>query len=111
MNTQFRAHDRETHAEALRAFRARRRRRQVSWIIPAVVLVIVAALYGPWRRPVPTQPEQIMVASPVPAPETHTLTDEELIAKFPPGSCFIAEVNGKKILVFKDASVERQFFQ
>jgi hypothetical protein len=30
------------------------------------------------------------------------LTDAELIAAFPKGSCFIAEVDGKKELIFLD---------
>ena len=38
------------------------------------------------------------------------LNDQELVALFPEGSCFIAEVNGKKKLVFSDAAVRAQFF-
>jgi len=38
------------------------------------------------------------------------LTDEQLVALFPAGSCFIAEVNGQKKLVFVDPEVQRQFF-
>jgi hypothetical protein len=34
------------------------------------------------------------------------LTDAELVAAFPKGSCFIAEVDGKKELVFFDPKVE-----
>src|SRR5688500_114307 len=35
-----------------------------------------------------------------------TLTDEELIALFPSNSCFLAEVEGRQILVFLDPKVE-----
>ena len=35
------------------------------------------------------------------------LTDEELLASFPKGSCFLAEVDGKKELIFPDPNVER----
>jgi len=37
------------------------------------------------------------------------LTYGELIALFAPGSCFLAEVDGKKKLVFYDPNVERQY--
>jgi hypothetical protein len=38
------------------------------------------------------------------------ITDEQLIAAFPPGSCYIAEVNGQKQLFFRDPKVKEQFF-
>ena len=37
------------------------------------------------------------------------LTDQELVAAFPKGSCFIAEVDGKKELVFLDPKVEHMY--
>src|SRR5258705_6209149 len=37
-----------------------------------------------------------------------TLTDEQLLASFPPNSCFLAEVDGRQILVFTDPAVEQQ---
>jgi len=37
------------------------------------------------------------------------LTDKELVAAFPKGSCFIAEVDGKKELVFLDPKLERTY--
>ena len=39
-----------------------------------------------------------------------SLNDEELLAIFPEGSCFIAEVDGKKTLVFHDPEVRAKFF-
>jgi len=41
-------------------------------------------------------------------PAIPTLTDEELIASFPSNSCFLAEVEGRPILVFVDPSVEQE---
>ena len=38
------------------------------------------------------------------------ITDEQLVAAFPPGSCYIAEVNGQKQLFFRDPKVKEQFF-
>jgi hypothetical protein len=42
------------------------------------------------------------------APEVPTLTDEQLLASFPPNSCFLAEIDGRQVLVFTDPAVERQ---
>jgi hypothetical protein len=112
MNTPFNAHNIETHAKALRAFR---RRHQFKRVRSAAQLLAILALGGIWfsSRHIPVKTVVNVPPSPLPItrPEPHSLTDEELIAKFPPGSCFMAEVNGKKILVFKDPQVEKQFFQ
>src|SRR5258705_4337524 len=40
--------------------------------------------------------------------EVATLTDEGLLASFPPNSCFLAEVDGRKVLVFVDPVVEKE---
>lgn len=37
------------------------------------------------------------------------LTDEELLATFPSNSCFLAEVNGRQVLVFTDRSLREKF--
>jgi hypothetical protein len=39
-----------------------------------------------------------------------TLTDEQLLAFFPADSCFIAEVDGRKILVFRDPEIKQKYF-
>jgi len=39
-----------------------------------------------------------------------TLTDEQLLAFFPADSCFIAEVDGRKILVFRNPEVRQKYF-
>jgi hypothetical protein len=39
-----------------------------------------------------------------------TLTDEQLLAFFPADSCFIAEVEGRKILVFRDPELRQKYF-
>jgi hypothetical protein len=38
-----------------------------------------------------------------------TLTDEQLLASFPPDTCYLAEVEGRKILVFADSTVRRKY--
>jgi len=60
--------------------------------------------------PVRTESEQ---PAAVPA-EAHandgTLTDEQLLAFFPADSCFIAEVDGRKILVFRNPELRQEYF-
>ena len=54
------------------------------------------------KRPTPVQAE-------VPAKDA-TLTDEQLLALFPADSCFIAEADGRKILVFRSPEVRERYF-
>jgi len=37
-----------------------------------------------------------------------TISDEQLLAAFPPGSCFLAELNGQTILVFHDPALRAE---
>ena len=39
-----------------------------------------------------------------------TLTDEQLLAFFPADSCFIAEADGRKILVFRSPELRQKYF-
>jgi hypothetical protein len=40
-----------------------------------------------------------------------TLSDEELLASFPPHSCYLAEVDGRKILIFADSSLQKKYLR
>jgi len=42
--------------------------------------------------------------------QTQFISEEEMLALFPPGSCVVAEVNGQKELVFFDAIKAREGF-
>lgn len=58
----------------------------------------------------PPPPANESPAARMPAPQAiPTLTDEELIASFPPDTCFLAEVDGRKILVFRSDELRKQF--
>ena len=99
-------------AEALGAFRARQRvRRLTRWSGWMAALAAVVACGVHWLgRPVVFPPQ--MAAQPHEAPresgKQRYMTDEELVASFPEGSCFLAEIDGKKKLIFLDQTVERQ---
>ena len=100
-------------AEALRTFRVRQRvRRLTRWAGSVAVLAAVTAAVMHWSGRPAAAPRQVAMAhAEVPkAPDKpRRLTDAELVAAFPKGSCFIAEVDGKKELVFLDPKVERAY--
>jgi len=100
-------------AEALRAFCARQRvRRLARWAGGVAALAAVTAGLVHWSgRPAAPARQMVMAHTQFPkAPdEPRRLTDAELVAAFPKGSCFIAEVDGKKELVFLDPKVERTY--
>ena len=102
--------------QALRAFHARQRfRASVRWAGSALVLAGIITGAAFWARQPAKSPPQTAAtppaetnAPPVPTP-THYMTDAQLLASFPKGSCFIAEVDGKKQLVFLDPKLERTY--
>jgi hypothetical protein len=77
-------------------------------------LAVVAACAAHWLAgPAAPPPRLLAVRPPGPPPaqpeKSIYLTDGELLALFPEGSCFLAEVDGKKKLVFFDPEVEREY--
>jgi len=100
-------------AEALRTFRVRQRvRRLTRWAGGVAALAAAIAGVAHWFSPRATAPRPIMVAHvevPRAPAKPRLLTDAELVAAFPKGSCFIAEVDGKKELIFLDSKLERTY--
>jgi hypothetical protein len=99
--------------EALRTLRVRRCiRRLIRGAGSVAVLAAMVAAVAYWSGRPPATPRQITVANTAILKATaqpRYLTDAELVAAFPKGSCFIAEVDGKKELVFFDPKVERAY--
>ena len=99
--------------ELLGTFRARQRvRRLTRSAAGAVALAAVIAGMVHWFGPPEPAPRQSTVAHttvPKALEKPRYLTDGELVAKFPKGSCFIAEVDGQKQLVFFDPAVGRSY--
>ena len=67
---------------------------------PAADLAVVPA------NGLPVKPESGAAAAPDKGPQY--ISEEELLAMFPKGSCTIAEVNGQKELIFFDQKVEKE---
>ena len=123
-------------AQALEKFQAHQRTRRLTrWTggVLATVLVLTCGLHWlilpPSQMPIPLRAvvQQVAVpsrlpnatplqqmakdakATPIQSPKPEYLSDQELLAAFPAGSCFLAYVDGKKELVFLDRNVERQY--
>jgi hypothetical protein len=100
-------------AEALSTFRSRQRVRSLTrWGGSVAALAAVLAGVAHWvGRPAPA-PRQVMVAltqAPKAPDKPRHLTDQDLVAAFPKGSCFIAEVDGRKELIFLDPKLEHTY--
>ena len=117
----FTEHDSSVRAAALHAFRRRQKRKTTVEVLGLLVLFALVtatflarsparttAKFAPVRQPVHMQ--KATVAQSVPSPRGGFISDDELLAAFPPGSCFIAEVNGQKRLVFRDPQIQKRFF-
>ena len=101
-------------AQALGVFCARQRLRRWSRRAAGLAsLALAAACLAHWRAVSwPGTGARLAESAPArraSAEKSIYLTDGELLAMFPTGSCFLAEVDGKKKLVFFDPNVERQY--
>ena len=113
----------ESRRMALRAFRRERTLRwlaRVSALAAAVVIAGALWFWPDWRMtpkrnqiassPAPIGvvrgPEQTVEDDPLPR-----LSDAELLAAFPADSCFLAEVNGERILVFRDPELRKRYLE
>lgn len=99
--------------DALVAFRRRQRLRRLTRVAATVlVLCALLALALRWSRPPAATPSPVVTRrspSPKTAEAVRYLTDEELLALFPGGSCVLAEIDGRKELVFLDPKLERLY--
>ncbi len=100
-------------AKALGTFHARQRLRRLARRAGSMVaLALVTAGVVHWLARPAAPPRPITVArvkAPTAPDKPPDLTDAQLVAAFPKGSCFIAEVDGKKQLVFFDPEVGRSY--
>jgi len=100
-------------AEALRTLHARRRvRRLTRWAGSAAALAAMIAGVTLWLGRSTSAPRHITLArneAPKATKQPGHLTDQALVAAFPRGSCFIAEVDGRKELIFMDPKVQRTY--
>ena len=108
----FSDHDTRVHGQALKAFRRRHAFRRLRTCIAA--FCAFSAFLIAFRRPDVPPPElpspgPVALVSSTKGEGSPILDDQQLLQSFPPGSCFLAEVNGRKILVFTDPAVEKLY--
>jgi len=92
---------------------ARRRRRLRLWTgrVACAALLLIGAVW--LLRPPAPGPAAAASSSGIPASPAagiQYISEEEMLAMFPPGSCVVAEVNGQKELVFFDAKKAEEGF-
>ncbi|HTB62415.1 MAG TPA: hypothetical protein VK737_02405 [Opitutales bacterium] len=116
---------------ALAEFHVVQRRRRVRiWLAQAAAIMLLAAGVAWWPHAtttapapkpttfatnnmtkqataIPTQTATALTAKPV-ATGPHYISEAEMLALFPQGSCTIAEVNGQQQLLFFDHKVEEE---
>jgi hypothetical protein len=100
--------------EALAALGVRRRKRRMRfWLGQAACAAAILLAAAWWLAPTPPNAGRAARKSGPPVlrdPKTQFISEEEMLAMFPPGSCVVAEVNGQKELVFFDAIKAREGF-
>ncbi len=106
---------------ALRSFRRRHHLRLVAKVSSLAASVALAAALCHWPKDPATPGAALARTSPAPAqsPEPPALqedplprvSDAELLAAFPPDSCFLVEVNGERILVFRDPELRKRYLE
>ena len=113
----FRAQLKQRALEEFRGHRRARRIRGAAFGLASIALV--AILIASWKTPPDSKtlagltpdPSASVGAQDV-SPETtvrvENISDEELLASFPPGSCFLAELDGEMVLVFHDPVLRDQ---
>src|SRR5688572_14736900 len=95
------------------ALRTRKRKRFIGLCSPILVGLVVVCSNGWWLRSKPTTAAIAPATAPVTASAPVTLpsiTEEEMLALFPAGSCVVAEVDGHRQLVFFDPLVAKEGF-
>ena len=99
--------------QALAAFRQAHLWKRAGFILR--LAAVVAALAGGaflYRTHLlknsPVPPLSELASQPVAAP-LPTLTDDQLLASFPANTCYLAEVDGRKILVFVDPELQKKY--
>jgi len=111
---EWHALNRSLKREALTAVGAtRRRRRLLIWMAQAACATGLLVGTGWWLLPpAPGHGPVATISGQSTSPGTgkQFVSEEEMLAMFPAGSCVVAEVNGQKTLVFFDAKKAEEGF-
>lgn len=114
VDAQWQTLDRTLQTEALAVLGLARRRRRwrvaMAQVTPLAVLLLAAVwwLHSPdqGRGPITSGSAQSVGSD----AEEVFVSEDKMLAMFPPGSCAVAEVNGKKELIFFDVKKAHEGF-
>jgi hypothetical protein len=100
-------------AEAMGTLHTRRRRRRLTrWAAGSVAMLTLALSAAHWfdqPEPVPAPVAKVSTEHSAESSGPHYLTDDELLASFPAGSCMLVEVDGREELVFLNPEAEHKY--
>ena len=111
----FETFNAESKQQAMVAFRRAhliRRALTTAGMAGVIGLVAVASMMAyQWhgRQAAREGISQIASANTSGATKPELISEEQLVALFPAESCFVAEVDGKKLLVFRSAELRKQY--
>lgn len=91
----------------------RRKRRLQGWLGSAAWAAVLVFGVGWWLRPSPPSGAgvaRLPISSAPAAAELQFISEQQMLALFPAGSCILAEVDGRKELVFFDAQKAQEGF-
>jgi hypothetical protein len=104
----------EEMRELMREFRVAHWRRRTARLMLAAAALAAFGVFAPFylQKASKSNPTVSSARAEVVTREkVETISDEELLRFFPPDSCFLAELDGKQILVFKDARLAEEFLE
>ncbi len=108
----WQAADALLRARALAAFSRRQRQRRWTRLAAGLLALSALAIALRWSRPGSiTAPPLAANPTHAPAPPVRPgyLTDAQLLALFPKGSCILVEVDGHKQIIFFDPKLEQRY--
>ena len=107
------AFDSQLRQAALQVFSAAKRRRHFVLLTAQAAAIFLAAgviTLALTHHPQPLSSPALVAASNAQKPSAslaNVITEQQMLAMFPPGSCLVAEINGEKQLVFLDPKLAR----
>src|SRR5438552_14647823 len=108
------AFDARLRSDARQAFSAAKRRRRLGYLTAQAAAILLTACVLTWtlashpRRSTATALAAAAIAEEPSASLANVITEQQMLAMFPPGSCLVAEINGEKQLVFLDPTLARE---
>ena len=114
-------HNTAVKTATLRAFQQRYRvRRLLRLSLVFAALISALSLFHATKRPIqltemsgngqaPAAFDDHGLKITAQAPNSSIISDEDLLALFPPGSCWLAEIDGRKQLIFADDALQSNY--